>query len=53
MDIFNVISMKGSQIEEICRKIELPVNIIFSKLTMLEIIGVISKKDGKFYKVLL
>ncbi len=52
-EVLNIISKKGSNIEEICNKLNKSVNVVLSKLTMLELAGLISKKDGKFYKNIL
>lgn len=53
IEVFNVVSNKGTSIEEICESLNIPVNIVLSKLTMLEIKGFIIKKDSKFYKNIL
>ena len=53
IEVFNVVSNKGTSIEEICESLNIPVNMVLSKLTILEIKGFIIKKDSKFYKNIL
>lgn len=52
-EVFNVVSNKGTSIEEICESLNISVNMVLSKLTILEIKGFIIKKDSKFYKNIL
>ena len=48
--IYNLITKKGITFQEICNQTENSAQVIFTKLTLLEVSGAIKKSEGKFFK---
>ena len=48
--IYNLINKKGITFQEICNQTENSAQVIFTKLTLLEVSGAIKKSEGKFFK---